>query len=562
MVMLKAIGGLFGTSPLIKEKTYDHIKAAIQILEKKPEDPAQYKWARKVAETYQLEKNHPLNQMLQSAQSKERRERVEARNAVAVKTVVELSQKGMPAQDFIACVQTYGASLTSIEVTEGSDELFENIAAYCPSLSTFIFNESATTPSFDLTDEGLVYLTRLPNLAIFEFKAFNLFNVSEKGIEGLLSSSQLSSNLVRLTMHNASFNDACYISLAKYSKLQALSIHTNTLHYKTLSSYPIPSSITSYTLSIGELPRDLVTDEFLNSLPINLTTLSINGSFRNVSAAGFTNAMKRLAKLEHLSLSSTPVEGFMLNAVKQHLKSIHLGDCSQLKASNFAEFFNTQPELVDLSIGNAIQLSRIPFPESLQKLYLHAPKWDDLSLIPTTLKELTLEGIEAVYLDFESFLSRCTQLDALNILNCPWFNRESLEAALRTLGDNLTKIALIGTSVDDIGIVELADFSRLTTVALGNLKAVTKMGIQRFLREDRVAARTRNLYFCDLFISNDMASLFTSFENLRVLFIGNSLAGFPGPKDIFENDTLLKNETQCADWYGPSLYGKFLSEIK
>ena len=558
--MIKVLGGLLGSAQP-REKSYNHIAAAIRILEKKPEDPAHYRWARKVADTYQLEKNHPLNQMLVGTLSKERRERVEAPTAQATKTSSQMSQKGLAPEAFIPYVQVYGENLYSIEVTEGSDDLFQAIAACCPNLTTFIFNESASTPSFDLTDAGLVFLTQIPLLTTLEFKAFNLFNVSSNGLETLLSSPKLVSNLVHLTMNNAAFNDACYYPLSKYTQLQTLSIHGENLHYKTLSSYPVPTTVTSYTLSIGELPRDLVTDDFLNALPVNLITLSINGSFKNVTSYGFSNAMKRLTKLEHFSISSSPMQLFMLTAIKQPLKSLHLGDCSQLKQADFADFFCTQTTLVDLTVGNAIHFTQImSLPSGLQKLYLHAPNLKSLSGFPTAIHDLTLEGIEVVYDEFAELHG--IELFKLSILNCPWFNGESLKSVFKSHGERITNLSLIGTSVDNDGLGWLADFTRLTTVALGNLKATSITGIINFLSDDRVAARTRNLYFCDLYVSNDLTDYFTAFENLRVLFIGNSLAGFPGPSDIFKNPTLIKNETIISDWFGPSMYGKFLSEIK
>lgn len=555
--MLNLVSGLIGSAPRIKEKSYDSIAAALQILQKRSDAPGHYRWAKKVAEAYRLDQSHPLNQALKSARSK---------GAFSIagqepdKIRANFCQGELSSEAFIPYVQKYGAGIVSIEVNEASDDLFECIASNCPNLSTFIFNASLS-PCLDLTDKGLESLSRLENLSVLVFSAYHLFNVSEKGLETLFSSSHFSSNLVSLTMINAAFNDACYSFLSRYKQLETLTIKTETLYYKTLSSSPLCNRLIHFSLTVSDRTKDFATDDFLNALPLNLKSLVLGGSFKSVSASGFLTAMKRLSKLEHLSIIGAAIEAHLLKGMKPALKSLHLDDASLLSLENLNDYFKAATELQELFIKN-VQTSRLAFPSNLQKLHLHAPKFEDLSCLPITLKELLLEAVEVSSSDFENYFSGAAGLESLSIVNCLSFNRESLESVLKSSADKLTKLVLIGTSVDDIGIVELADFSRLTTLMLADLKAVTKMGIHRFLGDDRVAARMRNLYFYGLFLSSDMTKLFTPFENLRVLYIGNSSAGQDDARLIFENETLQNNPVRCVDWSGPALYATFLNEIK
>lgn len=561
--MIKAIGGFISSLRQGKEKSFNHIAAAIRILERKPEDPSQYRWARKVAESYQLEKSHPLHQLILGTQSKRRCDETIQPFSSVSKTEVQISQNRMAPEEFISYIRAYGEQYISIEITEASDDLFEAIAQNCPNLSTLIFNESAASPSFDLSDEGLFKLSQLANITHFEFNCFSLINVSVQGMEALLQNKKFASNLVCLKLQFPSFNDSCYRLVTELClKLETLSIQCDLLSHKILYAYPIPKSVKSFTLSVKSHPEILITDVFLCLLPLELKKLSIEGSFKEVSESGFKNAMKKLPNLDDLTIASTIIHPYVLS-ILQPLKRLRLGDCSLLKTDQFAEFFKFQVDLTDLTMENAPDFdSRFAFPETLTRLYLHAPKLSTLAAIPSSLQELTIDGMDIVSFDLGFYISRLKSLHTLQVFNCSWFNRDSLEIVMNAIGDNISKIALIGTTVDDVSLIMLAHFSRLTSVALGNLKATTKEGIQRFLADDRVAARTRYLYFFDLLVTNEMSSSFTKFENLKVLYIGNSLIGYPGPQDIFINPTLLANGTEFSDWYGPNLYSKFLSEVK
>lgn len=561
--MLRAISGIFGSTAIPElPQRYDHIAAAIKLLQAKPESPGAYRFAVKVAGSYGLAGDHVLMRSIRDSVLLDKRERLEPPSENVPKHEVQLSQKGLSPEEFILEVLRWGVALTSVEVTDASDELFQTLQAACPNLTTFIFSENVASPSMELSDQGLLSLAQMPSLTTLELNCFTLFHVTSKGFEALFESANLQANLVHLRINFGGFGDGGYALLPNFKKLETLSVRGGTIGYKTLSSCPISRTVVNFSLNIADIKKDSITDTFLNGLPEKLTHLSLAGSFVQVTPQGFASAMKRLSQLTHLSIEGTSIQSYMLKAMPSTLLSVRLGDTSALQPFDFVDFFNGQTALAHLHIGQAQNFDQtIPFPGTLKSLYLHAPQLFQLSAIPNTLEELTLAGIPATFVGYD-ILTQFKNLKTFRALNCPWFNRYSLQRLYEGSGAILTQIALIGVQVDNEGVAALANFARLHAVALGNLKATTEDVLFRLLADDRVAVRTRAFYFCDLYVPDSLAPLFTPFENLRLLFVGDSLIGFPGPLAIFKNPTLVRNGTEFSDWFGPSLYGAFQRELR
>lgn len=501
-----------------------------------------------------LPPDHPfskkVNELMHGSQSSKSPEVLEVESPFKV----ELSQGAMSPDDFMNLIKEKGSYLTSLEVTNPNDDLFKTIALYCENLTTFVYNQAMDNLLGTFSAVGLMCITQLSKLTTLHFETPGM-NLTEDDINTFLSS-PVFLNLVHLKFCNGWFSDKSYEIVSKYSKLESLFLAwgIDVKLTSTLENNPLPLTLKKFTFVQGSEPSGLLSDKFLNSLPIGLTHLSLNASWANVTIDGFTTALNRLSDLTGLGVHGSPISRKIVSGLTSPLTSLHLGDCKELEEQDYVCLLTKQSTLTELSIGNGLKFSSSIVLPNLTSLYLEAPNLGTypppmlLPELPHTLKKVTLVNIRLFYDGF-SPLAKLPNLEYLEVVHTLGFNTGSLRPIVANVHNKLRHIRLSGVSVDGVGLTMLGNCPHLETIILANCPSISRQDLEVFLSNTSIANSCRNLYLQGFDLTSDMSSLFTPFVNLKVFYFGDNLSGDPGPIDIEKNPT-LKGRTITFDWFG------------
>ncbi len=469
-------------------------------------------------------------------------------------TKYDLRQGSQNPEDFIAVLKQNGASITSIEINMPTDDVFQALVDYCPNITTLSYNNPGmNVGSYQPTNAGLLKISELSKLTSLRICVDDVMYIDESGITALLSSSVCQNQLEHLYI--ASFvktiDDSNYSVIASCKNLKTLYLNGNILKAETLEKYPLPSTLTHLTFTQYPYPG-LITDSFLNTLPSGMTSLKIYGSWKDVSAEGFSAMLQRMSGLKELALEGEAVSSAIVLSITTELDSLSLGDTSQLSTSDFVTITNNQPSLKSYSIGKAVNFNQfVPLPSTLKSLSIDAPKLYMLSAIPNTLEELTMMNVPFDYTYF-SALSAFKSLHTLRIRKCLGFNDAALIPIIEAIKHQVRFIELNNVSITLHGAMKLAECPKLQTLILNRLFAFSANDLSTLLNNVNLRQRIVNLYIGMIELNNEnLGPILSSFTKLKDLFL--MLSTFALPKNF-----TLKTQTIGSFWLGPPQLHKFI----
>ncbi|MFN4174499.1 MAG: hypothetical protein ACK4HV_05295 [Parachlamydiaceae bacterium] len=224
-------------------------------------------------------------------------------------TQYDIRQGSQNPDDFIAVLKQNGASITSIEINMPTDDVFQALVDYCPNLTTLSYNNPGmNVGNYQPTNAGLLKISELSKLTSLRICIDDVMYIDDSGLTALLSSPLCQNQLEHLYI--ASFvktiDDSNYSVIASCKNLKTLYLNGNITQAETLEKYPLPSTLTRFTFTQYPYPG-LITDNFLKTLPSGMTALRIYGSWKDVSAEGFSAMLQRMSGLRELALEGEAI---------------------------------------------------------------------------------------------------------------------------------------------------------------------------------------------------------------------------------------------------------------
>lgn len=454
-------------------------------------------------------------------------------------------------EETIKALERLAGKLDEIELCSPTDELLAFVAEKFPNLTCLVIQEKLRwwfwTEWNHFTDHGLESIANLKNLKRLDLICYSsLPIISYSGFNKLLSQPQFAAHLEELNIESIVIGSQCLPIIATYQQLKKLHIGQNSIFNNNinalLESPTLKNTIIDFCfynwnpVIINDDSLKLL-QNFVSLQHLSLEQCTYRESGWKVSDSVLIEFLESKKKLNTLRLAGPSINDAIAEKLNQltELNHLFLDDCSRVSSEKGW----------DLLLGNKERLNHL----ELQKLNMNRNNTFLFDKIPLTFLSLgyvdicfkdwmenlcsgknlqrnlkTLHLSNFLYAHSEAYkpLALLKGLTSLRFDKCVWFNHEALES-LTPLAETLETLAFGDVALDDKSIEIFAKFKKLKNLFLGQAKALTQEGIDKFqnnefLKKNIVCLETMDFYFDD-----KQSQLFTKFENLKILILKNAL---------------------------------------
>lgn len=519
------------------------------------------RWMKNACDYYGLNGNDSLYKKVALALSKSSKV---AKRVFQGEVNEASSHQGLETLDQIkAKVKAEGSSIKTLSLNDADNDLMQLIVMACPNLEELRIRPRADCLMQTLTDAGLQLIPQLKQLKRLELNVWSCVSLTSASLTTILSDAGLQSRAVELRMMAPGVNDTMIPLIAKFTKLEHLTLTSCFLTTTGLSGLTLPAGLRELNLNQStSMSVVAFNDTVLTRIAKcpSLTSLVIGGD-NKISEEGVIAVLKALPNLRQLTWNDFPFSLKIMNHLPDGIHSLSIGDLSGLFYINgLQDFLKRAKALVSLSIQNTDPMSAFGsedldgyLPSTLKHLNLSTSGLSTLTFLPSMLETLTIQGSTLITPSQFKEVSKLS-LTTLRLINCPTLNDEAFHHLMQgPLIETMHTFEVYNATISHKSVPLFTQIPKLHTLMIGQCYNIGIEGLKDLLKSPNLRERITRLFLDTPIIHEDMIELFNYFKNLKVLFIGNMLE-YPLTQKAQEkimNVRSVKSKNGVAvSWYG------------